>query len=95
MVIPRQEVDHWDDLPPALAAHLFQVSQKLAKAIKQAFPAKRVGMIIAGLEVPHTHIHLFPMDQMAEMDFSRAKDASAEHLATVAQQLRDAMAAQS
>jgi|TARA_B110000116_G_C16762509_1_gene549154 histidine triad (HIT) family protein len=72
LVVPRNEVDHWHDLPDALALHLMSISKKIAKAVQAAYPAKRVGMMIAGLEVPHTHIHLMPIDTMADMDFARA-----------------------
>ena len=50
MVIPRAEIDHWDDLPEALAAHLMVVSQRIARALKDVFPCRRIGMMIAGLE---------------------------------------------
>lgn len=91
LVIPKQEIDHWDDVPPALAAHLMQVSQHIARAIKEVIPCRRVGVSIVGLEVPHTHIHLIPIDQMADMDFSRARPQDAEDLATTARALRQAL----
>lgn len=91
LVIPREEVDHWDDLPAATAAHLMQVSQKMAKAIKVAFPSLRVGMAIAGLEVPHTHIHVFPLDAISDFDFTQAKPAFAEELQEAAEKLRAAL----
>jgi histidine triad (HIT) family protein len=72
IVIPNAEINHWDDVPPATAAHLMQVSQILAKAIKAVIPCKRVGVTIIGLEVPHTHIHLIPIDGMADLDFRNA-----------------------
>lgn len=93
MVIPNEEIDHWDDVPAPLAAHLFQVSQKIAKGIKQAFPCKRVGVEIVGLEVPHTHIHLIPIDAMHDMEFARARQASPEQLAAAAARLRQALVA--
>lgn len=92
LLIPRQEVDHWDDLPEATACHLMAVGQRLARAIKQAFPARRVGLVIAGLEVPHTHLHLLPVDEMADFNFGRASMADAESLASAAEQIRAALA---
>ena len=91
LVIPKQQVDHWDDLPDELAAHLMVVAKKVARAIKKAFPCTRVGMTIAGLEVPHTHLHLLPIDDMRDFDFSRAAFAQAEELAAVAASIRAAL----
>lgn len=71
LVIPREEVDHWLDLSPELAAHLMRVAQTVGRAVAKAFPCRKVGLMIAGLEVPHTHLHLVPIDDLAEMDFSR------------------------
>ena len=92
LVIPKQQVDHWDDLPDALASHLMVVAKKVAKAIKQAFPCSRVGMTIAGLEVPHTHLHLLPIDSMRDFDFSRAAFAQGDELAAVAAKVKAALA---
>ncbi|WP_024460420.1 HIT family protein [Marinimicrobium sp. LS-A18] len=94
LVVPREEVDHWDDLPPALLSHLMQVSQKVTKGLKEAYPAKRVGMMIAGLEVPHTHIHLVPLDSMGDLSFDHASSADAEDLAAAAQKIRKVLVAQ-
>ncbi|HEY8602469.1 MAG TPA: HIT family protein [Thermomicrobiales bacterium] len=73
LVVPREEVDHWLDLDPVLAAHLMTVSQTIGQAIQRSFSSARVGLIIAGLEVPHTHLHLVPMEVVADLDFSRAE----------------------
>ena len=72
LVIPRQEVDHWVDLPSALAAHLFAVSHTISMALTKAFPCERVGLIIAGYEVNHCHIHLVPTDDMSQLSFANA-----------------------
>mgnify|MGYP001414072362 FL=1 len=72
LVIPRLEVDHWLDLPPEINAHLVQLAQIIGNAQMVAFNPLRVGMIIAGLEVPHTHLHVIPMEGMQDLDFSRA-----------------------
>jgi diadenosine tetraphosphate (Ap4A) HIT family hydrolase len=81
LVIPREEVDHWDDASDALTAHLMQVSKKMAKAIKDSFSCKRVALIIAGLEVPHTHLHLVPVDSMEDLSFENVSMADAADLA--------------
>lgn len=88
LVIPRMEVDQWTDLPADVMTHLTHVSQKIAHALKRAFPCKRVGMMIAGLEVPHTHIHLVPMDSMEDLSFEHARNADAEALKNTAEKIR-------
>ena len=72
LVVPREEVDHWVDLSPALATHLFSVSHRVADALRRAFPCERVGLIIAGYEVNHCHIHLVPTDDMSQLSFANA-----------------------
>jgi len=88
LVVPRAEIDQWSDLPLELAAHLMQVSHKVANSLKLAYPAKRVGLMIAGLEVPHTHIHLVPMDSMDDLSFAFARSAEGEELKAVAEKIR-------
>lgn len=72
LVVPVQEIDHWIDMPGDLAAHLFAVSHRLARAQQRAFTCERVGMIIAGYEVPHAHIHLIPTTNMGQLSFANA-----------------------
>jgi histidine triad (HIT) family protein len=72
LVVPIQEVDHWVDLPPTLSAHLFAVSQRISLALQKAFPCERVGLIIAGYEIDHCHIHLIPTQSMADLNFANA-----------------------
>lgn len=91
LVIPREEIDHWDDLPAELTTHLMAVSQRVAKAIKRAFPCKRVGVLIVGLEVPHVHIHLTPLDAMSDINLIGLAMAPAEELAEAAEKLRAAL----
>jgi histidine triad (HIT) family protein len=94
IVIPNQEVNHWDDVPPATAAHLMLVSQQIAKAIKAVIPCKRVGLTVIGLEVPHTHIHLIPIDSMADLDFKHARALPQEELAATAAAIRKVLVGQ-
>lgn len=91
LVIPKQEVDHWDDLPEALSTHLMTVSQKLAKALKTVYQCQRVSLQVVGLEVPHVHFHLVPLDSMSDADFSRASNADGDALATEAKKIRQAL----
>lgn len=72
LVVPIQEVDKWTDLDPQTWAHLNEVALKVGNAIKDAFGSPRTGYIIAGFDVPHTHIHLFPTEKMSEYDFAGA-----------------------
>lgn len=71
LVVPREEVDHWLDLSPDLAAHLMVVAQLVGRAVAREFPCRKVGLMIAGLEVPHTHLHVVPIDDLGDMDFAR------------------------
>lgn len=91
LVIPREEVDHWDDLPEPLYQHLMTVSRRLAKAIKKAFPCQRVGMLIVGLEVPHVHVHLMPLDAMSDIQVENLPMAEPADLAVAAEKLRAAL----
>jgi histidine triad (HIT) family protein len=72
LVVPRDEVDHWIDLDPDLAAHLFQVSQTIGKAQMAAVSARRIGVMIVGDEVPHVHLHVVPFDSVSELSFAHA-----------------------
>ena len=72
LVVPIEEVDHWVDLSPSLSAHLFDVSHRISQALAKAFPCERVGLIIAGYEVNHCHIHLIPTQSMSQLNFANA-----------------------
>jgi len=71
LVVPRLEVDHWLDLEPDLLGHLMGVAHQLGRALQHGFNPVKVGMILAGLEVPHVHIHLVPIWTMAHLDWAR------------------------
>lgn len=72
LVVPIAEVDHWLDLDPDLAAHLMVVAQRIGQAQQEAFDPLRVGLMIAGLEVPHVHIHVVPIGGVHDLDFANA-----------------------
>lgn len=92
LVVPRAEVDHWLDLDPELVAHLTQVAQLVGRAQVAAFSPERVGLIIAGLEVPHTHLHVIPIESEADLDFAKADHAAdPDALDDVAERLRSAL----
>lgn len=70
LVVPRQEVDHWIDLDPDLLAHLFQAAQEIGKAQTAGFKPARIGLVVAGLEVSHCHIHVVPIRGMQDLNFA-------------------------
>ena len=92
LVVPIEEVDDWTDLDPDLLAHLTHLSQIIGKAIDVAFNPTKVGLMIAGLEVPHVHLHVVPIDSVNDLDFANADpNASAESLDDAAERIRSAL----
>ena len=73
LVIPKQETDYIFDLEEAVLSGLFVFAQKVAKAIKATIPCERIGVTVIGLEVPHAHVYLIPINGMMDMEFSRSK----------------------
>ena len=69
LVVPRREIDHWLDADQALLAHLTATAQVIGKAQMAAFQPTRIGVVIAGLEVPHVHIHVVPIRGVNDLDF--------------------------
>ena len=70
LVVPRAEIDHWLDLEPGLLEELSVLAQIIGKAQMQVFSPNRIGLVIAGLEVPHVHIHVIPIRDMRDLDFA-------------------------
>lgn len=93
LVVPREEVDQWTDAGEPLLHHCMDVARRIGNAAKQAFGAPRAGLVIAGLEVAHLHVHVFPAWTLDDFSFSRAKQASAAELDQAAAQLRAALQA--
>lgn len=73
LVIPKKEVDYIFDLDEQTYDKLFAFSRKIAKAVHRAVPCRKVGISVIGLEVPHTHVHLVPINQVSDMNFSKQK----------------------
>ena len=95
LVVPIEEIDHWVDCSTDLAAHLFAVSHIIGKAQQAAFDCDKVGLIIAGYEVPHTHIHVIPTTTMGELSFANAASSvSRESLDRAADAVRSALRAE-
>lgn len=94
LVVPRLEIDQWTDLPADLAAHLMGVAHAIGNVQKAVLEPARVGLMIAGFEVPHVHIHVVPMNSMAALDFSQADTTPDQGgLDAVRVQLADALRA--
>ncbi len=72
LVVSREEIDHWIDCPGELRDHMFSVAQMVGRAQQEAFQPAKVGLMIAGLEVPHLHIHVVPIDGVHDLDFANA-----------------------
>jgi diadenosine tetraphosphate (Ap4A) HIT family hydrolase len=72
LVVPIEEIDHWVDASADLVAHLFSVTHIIGLAQRAAFGCERVGVIVAGYEVPHTHVHVIPTSSMAQLSFAHA-----------------------
>lgn len=91
LVIPKEEVDYIFDIEDDLLAEMMLFSKSVAVKIKAAFPCKRIGVTVIGLEVPHAHIHLIPINTMSDMNFSGGKlQLSAEELTEIAEKIRQA-----
>ena len=73
LVVPKQEVDYIFDLDDKTLADMMVFARKIAMAIKKTISCKRIGVAVIGLEVPHTHVHLVPMNNMGDINFSRPK----------------------
>lgn len=90
LVVPRDEIDHWIDAEDDLLAHLMSVARHLAQAMQSAFKPEKVGLMIAGLEVPHLHVHLVPMNGVRDLDFANANlDATPEQLEDAANRITE------
>ncbi|MFT5201528.1 MAG: histidine triad (HIT) family protein [Candidatus Aldehydirespiratoraceae bacterium] len=90
LVVPRLEIDQWTDLPVDTATHLMSIAHQIGNVQKQLLNPARVGLMIAGFEVPHVHVHVVPMNSMAALDFSQA-DSSPDQADL--DQLRDDLSA--
>lgn len=87
LVIPKREVDYLFDLEDRELGDIMAFAKKVAAAIRMAIPCKKVGIMVAGLEVPHAHIHLIPIDAVKDLSFAHARSVSAEELAETAQKI--------
>jgi histidine triad (HIT) family protein len=89
LVVPKKEVDFIFDMEDDLLAGMMVFAKKVAHAVKKAVPCKRIGVAVIGLEVPHAHVHLVPMNTMGDINFTRGKlSPSKEELATVHEKIK-------
>lgn len=88
LVIPKQEIDYLFDLEDELLGHLAVVAKRVARAIDDTVDCVRVGVIVAGLEVPHAHIHLVPIQNLGDINFANARPADPEDLEQLAASIR-------
>jgi diadenosine tetraphosphate (Ap4A) HIT family hydrolase len=93
LVVPRAEVDQWQNIDPAVFARIMSVAQLVGKAVCRAFDADRAGVIIAGLEVPHLHVHVFPTRSLSDFGFANVdRNPSAESLDEAQAKIKAALA---
>lgn len=88
LVIPKKEIDYIFDLDDALYEGLMKFSKTVAIAVEKVIPCKRIGIAVVGLEVPHAHVHLIPMNSMADMNFNNKLKMTQEELAEIARRIR-------
>ncbi len=91
LVVPKEEVDYIFDLEDALLSRMMLFAKEVAGKIKAVFPCDRVGVTVIGLEVPHAHIHLIPINNLHDMDFTREKlKLSSDELKSIAEKIAGA-----
>jgi len=88
LVIPKEEVDYFYDLKDETLTQVMLFSKKVAHAIQNTVPCNRISVVVAGLEVPHAHVHLIPMNAISDIDFSKKLNLSQEELKTLAAEIR-------
>lgn len=88
LVIPKQEIDYIFDLEPDVLAGLHKFAQRVAKAIKKAIPCKKVAVVVLGLEVPHAHVHLIPMNAESDVRFDKKLQLTKEEFEEIAEKIR-------
>ncbi|MCV7191343.1 HIT family protein [Mycolicibacterium brumae] len=95
LVVPRAEIDQWQDIDPEVNARLMTVAQKIGQAVVTAFDAPRAGLLVAGLEVPHLHVHVFPLRNLTDIGFAGVdRNPSPESLDEAQAKIKAALAEQ-
>ena len=89
LVVPKKEIDYIFDIDDDLHAELWQFAKKISHALSKSVPCKRIGVAVIGLEVPHAHIHLIPMNKVSDMNFAMPKlSFSPEEMKATAEAIR-------
>lgn len=91
LVIPKQEIDYIFDLEDDAIADLIKFAKRVALGIRKAVPCRKVGLMVAGLEVPHAHIHLVPIEAVTDLNFAKAQAVPYESLQAIAERIRAAL----
>jgi len=93
LVVPRAEIDQWQDIDQEVFGHIMAVAQLIGKAVCRAFAVQRAGVIIAGLEVPHLHVHVFPARDLSDFGFANVdRNPSQESLDEAQAKIKEAVA---
>ena len=93
LVIPKQQVDYLFDLEDELYLGLMAFAKKVASALEKAVPCKRIGVAVVGLEVPHAHVHLIPINSMKDMNFANKQEFSKQEFEEVLEKIKTAYTA--
>ena len=88
LVIPKKEIDYIFDLDDQVLSGLLIFARRVAHKIRKSVDCQRVGIMVAGLEVPHAHVHLVPITSVGDLNFAKAKPAAADELAKLAEKIR-------
>lgn len=91
LCVPKKEVDKFFDLEDDLYLKLMSFSKKIAKALEKVIPCNRVGVAVVGLEVPHVHVHLIPINEMSEMTFQHKVKLTADEFQEIAKKITEAL----
>ncbi|MCC5849913.1 MAG: HIT family protein [Verrucomicrobia bacterium] len=91
LLIPKREIDYLFDMPDDLMRDLLITARPIARALKKHVPCKKIGLMVAGLEVPHCHLHLVPIDDVGDLNFAKASPAEPEDLEALAEKVRQTL----
>ncbi len=88
LVIPKKEIEYFFDLDDIMLGEIMVYAKKVAHAIKKTVECRRVGVMVAGIEVPHAHVHLVPIESVGDLNFAKAKPGDNKELAKMAEKIR-------
>jgi len=91
LVVPKEEIDYFFDMEDDFTAEMMVFAKKIAAALKKVVPCKKVGLLVVGIEVPHVHVHLIPINSVADTNFEKAKEADPAELKALGEKIRNAL----